>query len=426
MRAMAGNLKGSSPHTRGARPPVVENQVARRIIPAYAGSTSVPRHTTRTAADHPRIRGEHVFLSSLGGLSPGSSPHTRGARVEVGVLRVAGGIIPAYAGSTPWFGRGSIMATWIIPAYAGSTPSPEGSIRRRTDHPRIRGEHLTTATAAEKTSGSSPHTRGARGELEDLGAAVRIIPAYAGSTARIGGRSWRSPDHPRIRGEHNLGEECSREGTGSSPHTRGAPGVDDVGLQGRGIIPAYAGSTSRRRPPGRPPADHPRIRGEHIEEKTSGPAARGSSPHTRGARQQPGPGGLPPGIIPAYAGSTSRRSCAGRSPWDHPRIRGEHRSASAEEWSTSGSSPHTRGARRSHRIRRHRGRIIPAYAGSTRYTVRPCTTVRDHPRIRGEHTTLVPGTMADEGSSPHTRGAPEKTRERSENARIIPAYAGST
>ena len=91
-----------------------------------------------------------------------------------------------------------------------------------------------------------------------------------------------------------------------------------------------------------------------------------------------------------------------------------------------GSSPHTRGAHRRRPVGAGRTRIIPAYAGSTRYTVRPCTTVRDHPRIRGEHTTLVPGTMADEGSSPHTRGAPEKTRERSENARIIPAYAGST
>ena len=345
MRAMAGNLKGSSPHTRGARPPVVENQVARRIIPAYAGSTSVPRHTTRTAADHPRIRGEHVFLSSLGGLSPGSSPHTRGARVEVGVLRVAGGIIPAYAGSTPWFGRGSIMATWIIPAYAGSTPSPEGSIRRRTDHPRIRGEHLTTATAAEKTSGSSPHTRGARGELEDLGAAVRIIPAYAGSTARIGGRSWRSPDHPRIRGEHNLGEECSREGTGSSPHTRGAPGVDDVGLQGRGIIPAYAGSTSRRRPPGRPPADHPRIRGEHGSSPAREGCHQGSSPHTRGALPGGRARGGRPGIIPAYAGSTAApRPRSGRRR-DHPRIRGEHAGAIGFGATAAGSSPHTRGAR---------------------------------------------------------------------------------
>ena len=54
--------------------------------------------------------------------------------------------------------------------------------------------------------------------------ADRIIPAYAGST--------------RVEVDLALGE------IGSSPHTRGArPGGRSL-LLGRGIIPAYAGSTS--------------------------------------------------------------------------------------------------------------------------------------------------------------------------------------
>ena len=50
--------------------------------------------------------------------------------------------------------------------------------------------------------GSSPHTRGALSDRGYLICGVRIIPAYAGSTATgpTGARIRR--DHPRIRGEH--------------------------------------------------------------------------------------------------------------------------------------------------------------------------------------------------------------------------------
>ena len=50
------------------------------IIPAYAGSTSLSSVDAAVAADHPRIRGEHVKLPPIHLRSGGSSPHTRGAR----------------------------------------------------------------------------------------------------------------------------------------------------------------------------------------------------------------------------------------------------------------------------------------------------------------------------------------------------------
>ena len=91
---------GSSPHTRGARAGVGDAGVEVRIIPAYAGSTKIAQKGKGMAADHPRIRGEHI--TQAGRLRPprGSSPHTRGAR-ELGLcVPGSGGIIPAYAGST--------------------------------------------------------------------------------------------------------------------------------------------------------------------------------------------------------------------------------------------------------------------------------------------------------------------------------------
>ena len=519
---------GSSPHTRGAQESQHYQRGADRIIPAYAGSTYPPRRAGRTAADHPRIRGEHLRAPPMLPLKRGSSPHTRGARVEC-------------SGDSPVVG--------IIPAYAGSTAGLRGISSGMSDHPRIRGEHGVGRTGRSIECGSSPHTRGAllylvggaedgriipayagstgwdrriphtcrdhpriRGEhMGYTRARPRprwIIPAYAGSTGAVGLLSIRYPDHPRIRGEHPIRGLLLPRDRGSSPHTRGAPTHRRPWRSFLRIIPAYAGSTSGARCAARAPSDHPRIRGEHRDAAIPSRSSAGSSPHTRGAPSMtkqalnyykdhprirgehtppPGQSGTHEGssphtrgarkpwivmlaevrIIPAYAGSTEKITEAADRCTDHPRIRGEH------SWTTpiatvfSGSSPHTRGApgtsycsfpsswiipayagstssyptcelpRTDHpRIRGEhapwrldvhvRERIIPAYAGSTPTRRRPSGCRRDHPRIRGEHAGLRETAPRHAGSSPHTRGAPARHSVAASDARIIPAYAGST
>ena len=52
---------GSSPHTRGALLPCRSFDTGERIIPAYAGSTCEQDVQAIVAADHPRIRGEHLI-----------------------------------------------------------------------------------------------------------------------------------------------------------------------------------------------------------------------------------------------------------------------------------------------------------------------------------------------------------------------------
>ena len=255
----------------------------------------------------------------------GSSPHTRGAHVPVAPGRSLSGIIPAYAGST-----GGFLSRSAFPQ----------------DHPRIRGEHADGVLTRMSIGGSSPHTRGAPGRRREASGPEGIIPAYAGSTASSPRRASRSPDHPRIRGEHSLPCGASTNGTGSSPHTRGAP-------------------------PRKPP---------------------------------PVVGGR---IIPAYAGSTIALSNMSRRDQDHPRIRGEHRAIAVQLVDNLGSSPHTRGARRTGWLMVDDGRIIPAYAGSTRFWQFLATRSRDHPRIRGEHTVAQSASGHGSGSSPHTRGAPQ-------------------
>ena len=396
----------------------------------------------------------------------GSFPHTRGARTGLADESLPARIIPAYAGSTPVSRsgpgsardhpriRGEHMSCWsatvtlpgssphtrgarpfscrylaptrIIPAYAGSTGQGLGELRVGWDHPRIRGEHVEKAGETSLGTGSSPHTRGAPLVAYAVRGRHGIIPAYAGSTHGRAGELWRRGDHPRIRGEHAGSGASGLTSKGSSPHTRGARHRTAAPCARPRIIPAYAGSTLETVTCAMVHRDHPRIRGEHTAESVFGPIVTGSSPHTRGARRALRDRLLRAGIIPAYAGSTGACCSPPRGCGDHPRIRGEHpRRRASSPW-RSGSSPHTRGALDQEvRDMRPRG-IIPAYAGSTSRasTARRCA--RDHPRIRGEHPRARRSELCLAGSSPHTRGAHQRGVLHEPAEGIIPAYAGST
>ena len=213
---------------------------------------------------------------------------------------------------------------------------------------------------------------------------------------------------------------------GSSPHTRGARPLPRPRGVGRRIIPAYAGSTLPEGPRQGADADHPRIRGEHASRALTRNIVPGSSPHTRGARPvQPRPGSAAR-IIPAYAGSTRFRRRRRERFRDHPRIRGEHRHVRVTGVGACGSSPHTRGAHDGAQLGRCSIRIIPAYAGSTKIAQKGKGMAADHPRIRGEHCCAEMLFAAFQGSSPHTRGALLTLPRRRRLLRIIPAYAGST
>ena len=191
-------------------------------------------------------------------------------------------------------------------------------------------------------------------------------------------------------------------------------------------IPAYAGSTRTSATPTGTAPDHPRIRGEHGSGQDGKRCGVGSSPHTRGARPSACRSCRRRGIIPAYAGSTRRGSPRRRSPADHPRIRGEHCTLVHDAFKNTGSSPHTRGARPLPDRSQARQRIIPAYAGSTPEQRRRPPCGADHPRIRGEHPVILARLVAIRGSSPHTRGAQSTSTVRPRSVGIIPAYAGST
>ena len=213
-------------------------------------------------------------------------------------------------------------------------------------------------------------------------------------------------DHPRIRGEHRIMCIPVLWTSGSSPHTRGAQRLRQGPAVGVRIIPAYAGSTTCITVKPSTVGDHPRIRGEHVGDGAAEGRLLGSSPHTRGARFRMRPRSNRRRIIPAYAGSTIGGGVFPPQVGDHPRIRGEHSDPGSRTLYLEGSSPHTRGAPNAGVHLARRPRIIPAYAGSTWLAQEEA--------------------LCCQGSSPHTRGARRHSAVPRNRTRIIPAYAGST
>ena len=159
-----------------------------------------------------------------------------------------------------------------------------------------------------------------------------IIPAYAGSTLSMWRSRMRLGDHPRVRGEHEFFPYDSSRKQGSSPRTRGARCTWRTPQAPPGIIPAYAGSTPSTYYDEELVEDHPRVRGEHERFAHVPVDRRGSSPRTRGALKKSYQKGSFLRIIPAYAGSTQALGSRSACKQDHPRVRGEHRCVGGEVW----------------------------------------------------------------------------------------------
>ena len=185
-----------------------------------------------------------------------------------------GAPVPALAGP---------LGKRIIPADAGSTRYRSRSMRPGRDHPRRCGEHWSHPDEVKQTGGSSPQMWGARTQVRNHHHVYRIIPADAGSTMAGRAVSICPRDHPRRCGEHRPRGTHRFPHQGSSPQMRGAPPRPRFSGQGRGIIPADAGSTYHPPLCLRERRDHPRRCGEHTISLSAKRIGMGSSPQMRGA-----------------------------------------------------------------------------------------------------------------------------------------------
>ena len=180
----------------------------------------------------------------------------------------------------------------IIPALAGNTASQPSAGWRPRDHPRSRGEYHSVLTLGRQTIGSSPLSRGIPGLKRLQQHTVRIIPALAGNTGRANADQSDGADHPRSRGEYPPVARATTSGDGSSPLSRGIlPCVSRNCLLKR-IIPALAGNTD--------PTNQPRM------------LPTGSSPLSRGIQPGNTAGLERERIIPALAGNTPQHCSGGK------------------------------------------------------------------------------------------------------------------
>ena len=253
----------------------------------------------------------------------------------------------------------------LIPAHAGKTAGPRRPAHGSGAHPRSRGENTSCEATAIAVNGSSPLTRGKLRDQETQRVGGGLIPAHAGKTTRAACRPRGTRAHPRSRGENARPRCGARDPVGSSPLTRGKL----VGRQSFAcvlrLIPAHAGKTPRNRRSCRCRRAHPRSRGENSIPPVTRAAWRGSSPLTRGKHALVGAGAGGVRLIPAHAGKTVVADLDGAPTAAHPRSRGENGLDCVKLRVRLGSSPLTRGKRRSRAGLASSLRLIPAHAGKT-------------------------------------------------------------
>ena len=376
----------------------------RRIIPARAGFTSLPKPCPCSSRDHPRSRGVYQCFMDDGGQATGSSPLARGLHRE------------RTRGKRP---------TGIIPARAGFTRRRIARSASRRDHPRSRGVYKGRRDYETLREGSSPLARGLPTRGRRPGGSRGIIPARAGFTDYDRDRVRTEWDHPRSRGVYDDAVSHTIPARGSSPLARGLRREAQADHSRTRIIPARAGFTrrhrrKRRRRHGSSPlarglrittaaytralGDHPRSRGVYLGRRRGRVHDVGSSPLARGLLLGVILEPLGVGIIPARAGFTLAAALRSRScrdhprsrgvylrvqfaelvaAVDHPRSRGVYLQAARHSWTLPGSSPLARGLPPGSTNEYAIHRIIPARAGFTRPSLPAPRRQRDHPRSRG-------------------------------------------
>ena len=271
---------------------------------------------------HPRSRGENNCDVLCPRRERGSSPLTRGKHCRP--FRHC-----RYSG--------------LIPAHAGKTRRPGPDPGRPRAHPRSRGENRHCVGSRTRREGSSPLTRGKLSSRSRAKPVRGLIPAHAGKTTAASPGRQASPAHPRSRGENVLVTQPVLQHRGSSPLTRGKHGHRNEQIPVPGLIPAHAGKTAPRALNRAGRRAHPRSRGENHMSRSATRACLGSSPLTRGKREEQDGDCWTRGLIPAHAGKTLTATVSLFGAWAHPRSRGENLDDAIANYRLAGSSPLTRG-----------------------------------------------------------------------------------
>ena len=158
----------------------------------------------------------------------------------------------------------------------------------------------------EYGKGSPPLARGTAKHGLNPSVVIRITPACAGNSYFFSAPLKRRGDHPRLRGEQSLKPWRYRTRQGSPPLARGTVDIFGTAQVGTGITPACAGNSGLYLAPRPVLRDHPRLRGEQSTDIYRNTVKQGSPPLARGTAEHmhATPGNC--GITPACAGNRRR------------------------------------------------------------------------------------------------------------------------
>ncbi len=209
---------------------------------------------------------------------------------------------------------------------------------------------------------------------------------------------------PRGRGDdHGLNGGTDYRGE-LPPQARGRPqGVGRSRLPD-GATPAGAGTTSNPRWRSSGPADHPRRRGDDAFGAPKLTPAKGPPPQARGRHSQDVAGLQSRGTTPAGAGTTRPRATRTSRTTDHPRVRGDDSSVRCAICALIGPLPCVRGRFEAKGWTSLKSGTTPACAGTIERSTARRPPPADHPRVCGDDyvRSRAPGLMG--GPPPRVRG----------------------
>ena len=223
----------------------------------------------------------------------------------------------------------------------------------------MRGEKSTFIDCAEHSPGSPPLARGKVYKNALARYSGGITPACAGKRLKSSSIVISSRNHPRLRGEKRLIPPETAPVTGSPPLARGKGAGAVLVPQLPGITPACAGKRVFTEWRNDPDQDHPRLRGEKRVVPPDPTSAMGSPPLARGKGGVATGGNQIPGITPACAGKRRPGGSHISNRRDHPRLRGEKSSMARLRSGIRGSPPLAR------------GKVQPRHDGVRKYGITP-------------------------------------------------------
>ena len=303
--AAAGSIanigNGLSPRGRGNRRSPARFGSRSGSIPAWAGEPHGDGGRPGDRRVYPRVGGGTAAALSIANIGNGLSPRGRGNHLQLQVVAVRDGSIPAWAGEP----LALVVVVLLVRVY-----------------PRVGGGTTCKAHADCPGPGLSPRGRGNHGHERGRCSVPGSIPAWAGEPWLTAWSTVPATVYPRVGGGTcKIGKRHHHDG-GLSPRGRGNHGCANDDCATEGSIPAWAGEPGAGLGLVRLHGVYPRVGGGTPPAPIMPRDLTGLSPRGRGNRAYPIFTDSSLRSIPAWAGEPDALRLTAMAGEVYPRVGG--------------------------------------------------------------------------------------------------------